>query len=75
MYISVQPVSFTDEELDKIYHSIKYDYEDYSFRYSSIDDDPDYPGPITDDDVKVDLALLQGILTKIEKSGIFSGVV
>lgn len=72
MYTSVQPVSFTDEELESIYRSIEFDYQDCILRYSGIDDDPDYPGPITGDDVKAALAIFRGILDKIDKSGIFS---
>ncbi len=71
MYIGSQPVSFTDDELERIYLSIKFDYEDYSLRYSGIDDDPDYCGPIIGDDVKAALELFQGILSKIKNNGEF----
>ncbi len=68
MYISVKPVSFTDQELDRIWFAVS------AMRDNLVEASPDeYCGSLVDFH-KEELELLSGILTKIKTSGIFSGV-
>lgn len=66
MYISVQPVHFTDDELEIIYNALQSDYEDLEIYLSEHDINPE------ETDYHATLSSLEQIMDKIDKNGILS---
>lgn len=68
MYISVKPVNFTDEELEKLYNILSDEFNDLS---DVLDDENPYtPHPV--EGIVKSLNDIKAMMLKISDSGLFS---
>ena len=70
MYVSVKPVNFTDEELEKLYNILSDEFNDLSEGLDDMQDNPYVPHDF--DGIVGALNDIKAMMQKISDSGIFS---
>lgn len=70
MYISVKPVNFTDEELEKLYNILSDEFDDLSEVLDDMQDNPYVPHDF--DGIVGALNDIKAMMHKISDSGLFN---
>ncbi|MCX4357908.1 MAG: hypothetical protein OSJ43_17110 [Oscillospiraceae bacterium] len=70
MYISVKPVNFTDEELEKLYNILSDEFDDLSEGLDDMQDNPYVPHDF--DGIVGALNDIKAMMHKISDSGLFN---